>query len=172
MSEVAGNQVVIFGLGNDRFAVDVGQVREVLRTPPLTRLPGAPEYVRGVANLRGEVVPVVDLRVKLGEPEGDHDDTRVVVCELDGEAIGIEVDEVQEVATLDPEQIHPAPRQWAEQAQQAVTGIARLEEELILLVDLGRLLKSDLDLSLEALRQAREEAAGADEGTSEREREG
>lgn len=161
MSAVAGNQVVIFALGDDRFAVDVGQVREVLRTPPLTRLPGAPEYVRGVANLRGEVVPVVDLRVKLGEPEGDHEDTRVVVCELEGEVIGIEVDEVQEVATLDTEQIHPAPRRWVEQSQQAVTGIARLDEELILVVDLARLLKTDLEISLEALRQAREEAGEA-----------
>lgn len=161
MNAVAGNQVVIFALGDDRFAVDVGQVREVLRTPPLTRLPGAPEYVRGVANLRGEVVPVVDLRVKLGEPEGDHEDTRVVVCELEGEVIGIEVDEVQEVATLDPEQIHPAPRRWVEQSQQAVTGIARLDEELILVVDLARLLKTDLEISLEALRQAREEAGEA-----------
>ena len=155
MSAVAGNQVVIFALGDDRFAVDVGQVREVLRPPPLTRLPGAPEYVRGVANLRGEVVPVVDLRVKLGEPEGDHEDTRVVVCELEGEVIGIEVD------ALDPEQIHPAPRRWVEQSQQAVTGIARLDEELILVVDLARLLKTDLEISLEALRQAREEAGEA-----------
>jgi len=159
VSGVVGHQVVIFGLGTDRFAVDVGQVREVLRTPALTRLPGAPEYVRGVANLRGEVVPVIDLRVKLGEPEGDHEDTRVVVCELDGEAIGIEVDDVQEVATLDPDQIHPAPRQWAERSHQALTGIARLDEQLILIVDLARLLKSDLELSLQALREVREEVA-------------
>ncbi|BAS28787.1 chemotaxis protein CheW [Limnochorda pilosa] len=158
MADESGNQVVIFQLGGDRFAVGVTDVREVLRTPPLTRLPGAPPYVRGVANLRGEVVPVVDLRMKLGAPENPHHDSRVLVCELEGEAIGIEVDDVQEVSTLDQSQIHAAPRQWSDEARAPLTGIARVEDELILVVDLPRLLKADLEVSLETLKQARQEA--------------
>lgn len=158
MTAESGKQVVVFRLGHDRFAVDVGDVREVLRTPPLTRLPGAPGYVRGVANLRGEVVPVVDLRLKLGAPEGDHEDSRVLVCELEGEAIGIEVDDVQEVSNLDDGHVQAAPRQWADETQAPLKGIARVGDHLILLVDLPRLLRADLDISLDALAEARKEA--------------
>jgi purine-binding chemotaxis protein CheW len=146
-----------FRLGEEIFAIDVKQVREVLDLTPITKVPRAPEFMRGVINLRGSVVPVVDLKMKFGLPRTETTvDTRIVVMEidLDGEVtiLGAMADSVHEVLELEPSQIQDPPKFGTRWRSEFIRGMGKRGEEFVTIVDIDRVFSSDeLALSQEAL---------------------
>jgi len=141
-------QYLTFMLGDEVFALDVSQVREVLDLTTITKVPRAPEFMRGVINVRGSVVPVVDMRVKFGLPgTDDTSDTRIIVMELavDGEmsALGALADSVQEVAEMDPEQIEPPPKIGMRWKTEFIRGIGKRNDEFVIILDGDRVFSMD-----------------------------
>jgi purine-binding chemotaxis protein CheW len=141
-------QYITFKLGQEMFAINVAQVREVLELPLITKVPSAPEYMRGVVNVRGKAIPVVDLRLKFGLARGtDNVHTRVVVMELgiDGESIvvGGIADSVHEVIELEPSQIEPPPSLAMRWRTDLILGMGRRGDEFIIILDIGAVFSSD-----------------------------
>ncbi len=140
-------QYITFRLGNELFAINVAQVREVLELPQITKVPTAPEYMRGVVNVRGKAIPVVDLRLKFGlPPTPDTVNSRIVVLELelDGETtvVGGIADSVHEVIELEPGQIHPPPRIAMRWRTELIHGMGKRGEEFIIILDMNRVFAS------------------------------
>ncbi|PTY06145.1 chemotaxis protein CheW [Opitutaceae bacterium EW11] len=141
-------QYITFQLGNELFAIDVAQVREILELSQVTRVPTAPDYMRGVVNVRGRAIPVVDLRKKFGlPPVADTLTSRVVVMELelDGEStvVGGLADSVHEVIELDPAQINPPPRLAARWRTDLVRGMGRRSDQFIIILDMSAVFSSE-----------------------------
>lgn len=132
-----------FKLGEEVFAVDVHQAREVLDLSPITKVPQAADFMRGVINVRGSVVPVVDMRMKFGmSPVENTVDTRVVVMEVlvEGEEIvlGALADSVHEVLELEPSQIEEPPKIGARLRSEFIKGIGKRDDQFIIILDLNR----------------------------------
>jgi purine-binding chemotaxis protein CheW len=145
-------QYITFKLGEELFAINVGQVREVLEISQITRVPTAPGYMRGVVNVRGRAIPVVDLRMKFGLPKvADTVHSRVVVMELelDGETtvVGGIADSVHEVIELEPGQINPPPRIAMRWRTELIQGMGRRGEDFIIILDINAVFSSE-DLAL------------------------
>jgi purine-binding chemotaxis protein CheW len=135
-------QYITFKIGDELFAINVFQVREVLDLTPVTKVPTAPPYLRGVVNVRGKAIPVVDLRCKFGLPPApDTVNTRIVVLELelDGEMciVGGQADSVHEVIELEANEIDPPPRIASRWKTEIVRGMARRGEDFIIVLDVG-----------------------------------
>ena len=135
-------QYITFKLGDELFAIDVAQVREVLELPLITRVPTAPAYMRGVVNVRGKAVPVVDLRTKFGLPvTAETLASRIIVMELDldGEStvIGGIADSVHEVIELEAGQIEPPPRIAMRWRTDLIKGMGRRGDEFIIILNIG-----------------------------------
>jgi purine-binding chemotaxis protein CheW len=135
-------------LGEAMFALDVAQVREILDVTSITKVPRAPEFMRGVINVRGSVVPVVDLRLKFGLPKTPVTvDTRIVVMEiaLDGEliTIGAMADAVHDVMELDLASIEEPPKIGAQWNADFIKGIGKHKDEFIILLDVDRIFSSN-----------------------------
>lgn len=136
-------QLVIFGLREEEFGVDIGQVLEILRMQEITHIPEAPGFIEGVINLRGQVIAVIDLAKQFGlTREGALPKTaRIVVVEVGGETVGFIVDEVPEVLRMAEEDIEPAPEIiQTEVKRDYVKGVGKLGERLIILLDLNKVL--------------------------------
>ena len=145
-------QYLTFRLGEEIFGLDVGKVREILDMTTITKIPRTPEFLRGVINLRGNVVPVVDMRLKFGLPTVESTvDTCIVVTEvsLDGETtvLGALVDSVQEVFELEPGQIEPAPRIGTRLRTEFIQGMGKRDGRFIMLLDVDKVFSTD-ELSL------------------------
>ena len=137
-----------FKLGDEQFAIPVSQVREVLDLTEITRVPTAPPYMRGVVNVRGSAIPVVDLRMKFGLPPiADSVNTRIVVLELelDGDraVVGGLADSVHEVLEIDPDQIHEPPRIAMRWRADMIEGLGKKGEQFLIVLDVGRVFSSD-----------------------------
>lgn len=138
------NQIVIFELGGESFGVEIGAVESIVQMLPITHVPQAPPFVRGVTNLRGRVLPVLDLYQRFGlPPQPEKQDQRIIVIQSEGVESGIIVDAVTEVETLNPDQIEPPPALTRTTASQFVQGIAKMGERIIILLDLAKVLSSD-----------------------------
>jgi len=153
-------QYLTFRIGDELFALDVLQVREVLDLSTITKVPGTPDFMRGVINVRGSVVPVMDLRCKFGLPETEHTlDTRIVVMELkiEGEVtvLGTLADSVNEVIDLEPGQIEPPPKIGMRWRTEFIRGIGKREDQFIIILDIDRV------FSAEELAFAKEAEAGS-----------
>jgi purine-binding chemotaxis protein CheW len=137
-------QVVGFSIGKEMFGVSIALVHEILRVPEVTAVPEAPDYVEGVINLRGRIVPVVDLRKRFAEKTiTARKANRILVTEVDKRIVGVIVDATSEVLKLRDEQIEPPPADLLQDGETTyITGIARLEERLIILVDLKKILST------------------------------
>ncbi len=137
-----------FQLEDEIFSIDVSQVREVLDLSTITKVPQAPDFMCGVINVRGSVVPVVDMRLKFGMSaiERTHD-TRIVVMELDmdGEItiFGAMADSVKEVIELEPDQIEPPPKLGSRWRTEFIRGIGKRDEYFILILDVDRIFSGD-----------------------------
>ena len=141
-------QYLTFKLGNEVFATDVAKVREVLDLTPITAIPRTPDFMAGVINLRGSVVPVVDLRQCFGMTKTETTrNTCIVVVEvlLDSESIviGALADSVEEVIDLDPEQIEPAPRIGAHIRTDFIRGMGKRDTQFISILDIDRVFSTD-----------------------------
>ncbi|QGY41329.1 chemotaxis protein CheW [Pseudodesulfovibrio cashew] len=142
------NQFLTFTLGKEIFALDIGTVREVLELTSITKIPRTPEFMRGVINLRGHAVPVVDMRLKLGMSKGeDTVDTCIIIVEIefDGEftVMGALVDSVREVFEMTPDTIEPAPKMGAAINAEYIKGMGRQNEQFIIIIDINKIFSAD-----------------------------
>lgn len=138
-------QIVVFRLGTELYGVDIGTVMEINTLQKITPVPRAPQDVRGIINLRGRVITVVDLRTRLGLPDdNDTRDTRIMVVEAAETTVGCLVDAVQEVVTLSTDTIEPA-ESVSSLAADYLYGIAKREHDLIALIDLRQVLADFLE---------------------------
>jgi purine-binding chemotaxis protein CheW len=135
---------VTFRLENEKYGINVMQVQEVLRVTEIAPVPGAPSYVLGIINLRGNVVTVIDTRSRFGLPPTETDDSsRVVIIEADEQVVGILVDSVAEVVDLNSSEIETAPNVGTEESAKFIQGVASHDDELLILVDLNKLLSDE-----------------------------
>jgi len=159
------SQYMTFRLGNELFAINVAQVREVLEVSTITRVPTAPDYMRGVVNVRGKAIPVVDLRMRFGLPPAvETVSTRTIVMELllDGETtvLGGIADSVHEVIELEPSAINPPPRIAMRWRTEFIQGMGRRGDDFIIILDVNAVFASeDLALVENAAREAPELSA-------------
>ncbi|MFM2478309.1 chemotaxis protein CheW [Celerinatantimonas sp. MCCC 1A17872] len=144
---IAGDEVlqwVTFQLENETYGINVMQVQEVLRYNEIAPVPGAPEYVLGIINLRGNVVTVIDTRSRFGLPPADvTDNTRIVIIEAEKQVIGILVDSVAEVVYLRSSEIDTAPNVGTEESAKFIQGVSNRDGQLLILVDLNKLLSDE-----------------------------
>ncbi len=141
-------QYLTFNLAEELFALDIGKVREVLDYTTVTRVPGTPEFMRGVINLRGSVVPVVDMRLKFGLPATEQGvNTCIIIVEVavDGETtvLGAMADAVQEVLELEPDRIEPPPRIGTRLNIEFIRGMGKRDEEFMIILDIDRVFSLD-----------------------------
>ena len=153
-------KVVEFEIGEERFGIDVMEVVEVLKVPEVSALPNSPEFVDGVAEARESVIPVIDMRKRFGLSEAARSlDTRLIAVELDATRVGLIVDAVPGVTELDSSVISSPPDAFKGIAARYLEGIARLDDRLVILLDLGEILTSGEKIELRAM--AEELDAGA-----------
>lgn len=134
-----------FTLGSEEFGIDIGDVIEIIGVQPITHLPEVPHYIKGIINLRGRVVPVIDMRLKFGKESAEYDDrTCVIVIEINALTVGLIVDRVSEVTAIANDQIVAPPEQGSMGTQnQYISGIGKVGDTIILLLDCDKLLQED-----------------------------
>ena len=141
-------QLVTFSIGSEEFGVDILKVIEIIRTMEITKVPKAPPFVEGVINLRGTVIPIIGLRRRFGLADKPEDaDTRIIVIAINGMSVGFVVDSVSEVLRLQANTVEPAPPVVAGVDSDYISGVGKLEDRLLILLDLDKLLSAD-DLEL------------------------
>lgn len=134
-------QMVVFRLGTESYGIHIFRVNEIIRLREITPIPRTESHIRGLVNLRGKTIPVVDLRVRLGlEALDDSESSRIIVVETDQGNVGIVVDEVREVMTLQPDQVESAPNLVISVSTDFVRGVAKSDGLLITLLDLDKAL--------------------------------
>jgi len=162
-------QLISFVVAEETFGVDVLSVQEIIRPLEITELPHAPDFVEGIINLRGRVLPVVDLRVRFGNPERpEGEERRILVVETAGQTVGFITDAVREVQSVDPDRIEPAPELATGGDAEFVSGVAKQKEgPMLILLDLEEVLSSGEVEDLRELSEAQPTNApetGAEEG--------
>jgi purine-binding chemotaxis protein CheW len=143
-------QVVSFKLGSEEYGVDIAQVQEINRMVAITHVPRAPQFMEGVINLRGQLIPIIDLRARFGMPRAEHTkNTRIVVTEIGAKRVGMVVDSVSEVLRLETQHIEDAPEMITGVDTEYIRGVGKIEDRLIILLDLARIIsgaeKRELD---------------------------
>lgn len=138
-----GNEFLAFTLGREEYGIDILRVQEIRGYEPVTRIANAPDFIKGVVNLRGIIVPVVDMRIKfeLGTPTYDQF-TVVIILNIGGRIVGMVVDSVSDVTTLTPQQIKPAPEIGTTFDTDYLIGLGTLDERMLILVDIDKLMSS------------------------------
>jgi chemotaxis signal transduction protein len=147
-AQAQSRQYLTFRLADEQYGLDVLHVREVLEIPRITRVPRMPEYMKGVINIRGSVVPVVDLRLKLGLAEAERSvHSRVVIIEIssgqENIAMGIQVDSVQEVVDIFLDMISPAPQIGSRIDASYINGIAKLDSNFVIIINLDQVFSAE-----------------------------
>jgi len=134
-------QVVGFRIGEETFGVRIGSVREIVRVPEITTVPNAQDTIEGVINLRGKIIPVIDLRKRFGQTQIVTDKkNRILVVELDGKLVGLIVNSASEVLKIPPSEIESPGSVFADNESSYVTGVGKLKGRLIILLDISKLL--------------------------------
>lgn len=137
-------QLVSFKLGEEEFAVDILKIQEINRMVEITKVPKSPDFVEGVINLRGKVIPIIDLRKRFClEVTGQTKDTRIVVVDIDQKVVGLVVDGVSEVLRLPASTVEPPPPIVAGIDSEYINGVGKLEDRLLILLDLEKVLSSE-----------------------------
>jgi purine-binding chemotaxis protein CheW len=145
---VVGRELLTFTLGSEEYGIDILKVQEIRGYDAVTTIANAPEFIKGVINLRGIIVPIVDMRIKfhLGKVEYDQF-TVVIILNVANRVVGIVVDGVSDVIALTPEQIKPSPEFSTTLDTQYITGLGTVDERMIIVVDIEKLLGSrDMEL--------------------------
>ncbi|MEE8391310.1 MAG: chemotaxis protein CheW [Anaerolineae bacterium] len=158
-------QLVVFTLSNEDYGVDIAAVEGIIKMQAITAVPHAPSFVEGITNLRGKVLPVIDLRKRFGLAQADTTkETRIVHVEIDGTRVGMVVDAVTEVMRVSDENIEPPSPLITTAGGDAaglaagrnvfITGIAKVDERLIILLDLAQVFSSEEQVELQTIQQA------------------
>jgi len=143
-------QLVVFELGTENFGVNIQDVDGIIKMQEITKVPKALDFVEGVTNLRGSVLPVIDLRKRLKMKTRDEtSDTRIIVVNMDAKKIGMIVDAVSEVLTIQEDTIEPTPPVVSTVETAFITGIAKVDNRLIILLDLVKVLSSEEKTALQ-----------------------
>ena len=145
-------QIVSFRNGDEEFGIDIMRVQEIIRIQAITKVPQMPDYIEGIINLRGNVIPVIDLRKKFEiHAKPFCDEMRIVVVNTGGRIVGFIVDSVHEVIRLTEEQIGPAPEIVSGISKRYIKGVGKLENRLIILLDLTELLTLEENKMLDSI---------------------
>ena len=137
-------QLVSFNLGKEEFAVDILKIQEINRMVEITKVPKSPEFVEGVINLRGKVIPIIDLRKRFSLPKAESTrQTRIVVVDIDNKIVGLVVDAVSEVLRLPAKTVEPPPPIVAGIDSEYISGVGKLEDRLLILLELDKVLSKD-----------------------------
>jgi purine-binding chemotaxis protein CheW len=148
-------EVLSFRLGGEEYAISILKVQEIRGYDAVTRIASAPAYLKGVINLRGSIVPIVDMRIKFNVGQATYDAfTVVIILNINGHTIGMVVDSVSDVVTLTPDQIKPAPDLGASVSSDYLQGLGTVGERMLILLDIDRLLGSEEMGLLAAARAA------------------
>lgn len=156
-----GKKFLTFQLDQEEYGIDILKVREIIGMLPITRVPRTPDFMMGVTNLRGKVIPIMDLRQKFGMDSVEHtEETCIIVVRAHGFEMGVVVDRVSEVLTISPSQIDPAPAFGGEVSTEYLLGIGKHEKRVILLLFIDRIVTSKdvLDLNLSDVLPSEEDA--------------
>lgn len=147
-ASAARREFLSFKLGPEEYGLDILKVQEIRGYDTVTSLANTPDFIKGVINLRGNIVPIVDLRIKFGLPHVDYSElTIVIILNIANRMIGIVVDSVSDVIALSTEQIKPAPRFGSSIDTEFIFGLGTLDERMLILVDIERLMNSrDMEL--------------------------
>lgn len=159
-------QIAVFTLGKEEYGVAITAVKEIIKTPASTRLPNVPDFIEGIINLRGEIIPVIDLRKRFGMEalECRDEESRVIVLEIAGQTVGVIVDEVTEVLKIPEEAVEEPPEFFSGKNSSILEGIGKLDQRLLILLHPDPALLSP-DLDKEQFRNLREDLrkiAGSD----------
>ena len=143
------NQLISFEVGDEEYGLDILRVKEVIRMKEITHLPKAPSFVRGIINLRGDVIPIIDLRDKFGLANEEYTDTtRVIVADVDGKLVGMVVDAASQVLRIPADQIDPPPPIVGGLSAEYIKGVGKLEQRLIILLNIDRILSTEEKVEL------------------------
>jgi purine-binding chemotaxis protein CheW len=145
-------KVVCFELGKEEYGVDISQVQEIIRMVEITHVPRAPHFMEGVINLRGQLIPIIDLRTRFGMPRAEHTkSTRIVVTEIGNKKVGIIVDSVSEVINIPIEQVEDAPDMIAGVGTEYIQGVGKVGDRLIILLDLTMVMTGEEKAQLDTI---------------------
>ncbi|HEV3155130.1 MAG TPA: chemotaxis protein CheW [Candidatus Baltobacteraceae bacterium] len=148
-------QIVSFRLGNEEYGVDISQVQEIIRMVEITHVPRAPRFMEGVINLRGQLIPIIDLRTRFAMPRADHTkSTRIIVTEIGTKRVGMVVDSVSEVLNIPIEQVEDAPDMIAGVGTEYIQGVGKVNDRLVILLDLTMVINGEEKSQLEAAELA------------------
>jgi purine-binding chemotaxis protein CheW len=148
-------QIVVFSLAGENYGLDISRIQGIIKLPEITRVPRAPHFVEGIINLRGAIVPVIDLRKRfqLGQRH-DTRETRIINVEMGDHLVGLIVDAVEEVLNIPPSAVEPTPELVTTLDSAYLRGIAKLDNRLVILLDLDRVLTASEQQAIEALELA------------------
>ncbi|WP_075182038.1 chemotaxis protein CheW [Pantoea sp. 1.19] len=153
--ETVGQEFLVFTLGDEEYGIDILKVQEIRGYDQVTRIANTPPFIKGVTNLRGVIVPIIDLRIKFAQPDVEYNDnTVVIVLNLAQRVVGIVVDGVSDVLSLTQEQIRPAPEFAVTLSTEYLTGLGALADRMLILVDIEKLLSSEEMALMDNLRSA------------------
>jgi purine-binding chemotaxis protein CheW len=134
-------QLVTFTISSEEFGLDILKVQEIIRTMEITRVPRSPDFVEGVINLRGKVIPIIDLRKRFGmDPKSYDSHTRIIVVEINARIVGFVVDSVSEVLRIQSSTVEPPPQIVSGIDSEYINGVGKLDDRLLILIDINRLL--------------------------------
>lgn len=148
-------QVVSFKLGGEEYGVDISQVQEIIRMVEITHVPRAPRFMEGVINLRGQLIPIIDLRTRFGMSRIEASkSTRIIVTEIGSKRVGIVVDSVSEVLNIPIENVEDAPEMIAGVGTEYIQGVGKMDERLIIMLDLTMVISGEEKQQLEQIGEA------------------
>ena len=148
------NQLISFIVGEEEYGLEILRVKEVIRVREITRLPRAPSFVKGIINLRGDVIPIIDLRDRFGLERKEYTSmTRVIVVDVDGRLVGMVVDAASQVVRVPADQIDPPPPIVGGLSAEFIKGVGKLDERLIILLNIDRILSTQEKVELERLER-------------------
>jgi len=142
-AEAGANEFLTFTLGNEEYAIEILKVQEIRGYDAVTHIVNAPDFIKGVVNLRGIIVPIVDMRIKFSLPNVEYNEfTVVIILNISGRVVGIVVDSVSDVITLSDDQIKPAPDFSAHMDTDYLMGLGTVNERMLILMDIEKLMSS------------------------------
>lgn len=148
-------QMVVFKLGQEEYGIPITQVQEINRLTSPTKIPNSPAFVEGVINLRGKIIPILDLRKRFGLAQVDYsEESRIVVVEIGGNTVGVTVDSVNEVLRLPSANIEPTPSIVAGIGAEYLNGVGKINDRLLILLDLNKILSQNERAQLNTLEQS------------------
>ncbi|NLM26022.1 MAG: chemotaxis protein CheW [Firmicutes bacterium] len=157
-------QLVVFSLYQEEFGCEITQVREIIKLPSITKLPHVSDYIKGVTNIRGEIIPVISLRKRFGlEEEEETQNTRVIIVEINGSQVGFVVDSVAEVLRIPESAIEPPPRSIAGLKADYLNGVGKVDDRLLILLDVNKILTTEEQIQLKNIEDYAKEAASTEE---------